>query len=234
MRSRFADEFNHDEEAPGYDGDVEDESQPVRRGYRSVLSSIGAQVAPGSTVLDLGSGTGNTILALPPDCRVTAVDISIRMTDIARAKLSGRSVSFHTQDILEYVASASLAPFESIVSTYVLHHLTSEERHELFTLVYNGTAESIQVLVGDLMFEDTDDRARILDKYRTSDPDVAEGFEEEFYWNVRETEQALSQIGWITMWQRFSDLSWTVRLTKTKSGVPRRRCGEDVPGEGSL
>jgi hypothetical protein len=48
------------------------------------------------------------------------------------------------------------------------------------------------------MYRDEDDKARILEKYRTSDPDVAEGLDEEFYWDVQESERMLSEVGWKT------------------------------------
>ena len=83
MRSKFADYFNHDEDATEYDQEVSREDDPIRTGYQSLLSWVGKQVLPGSTVLDLGSGTGNTISSLPTDCRVTAVDVSVRMIEIA-------------------------------------------------------------------------------------------------------------------------------------------------------
>ena len=64
------------------------------------------------------------------------------------------------------------------------------------------------------MYKDDQDRDRILEKYRVTHPEVAEGFEEEFYWAVDDTTRDLSAIGWVTTWQRFSDLSWTVGMKK--------------------
>ena len=214
MRSRHADDFNHDDDAPYYDTDVADETQPVRAGYRSVLKWIGDSVAPGSTVLDLGSGTGNTILALPADCHVTAVDVSRHMTDRARAKLRDRSVDYHIQDVLEFVDCSSLEQYDAVVSTYALHHLMPGERRDLFALLHARTKDAVQILVGDLMYKDEPDRARILAKYSKAHPDVAEGFDEEFYWAVDETTRDLSRIGWVTTWKRFSDLSWAVGMEK--------------------
>lgn len=214
MRSQFVDKFNHDEDALGYDEDVRQEKNPVRKGYSSVLSWIGRQVAPGSTVLDLGSGTGNTILSLPTNCRVTAVDISSEMTELAMQKLKGRSVTYQIGDVLELVEKSPLDMFDVIVSSYALHHLTPDERRTLFTLIYSKTQGSVTVVIGDLMYKDEQDKTRILEKYQVSNPYVLDGFEEEFYWQVRESDDALSRIGWETNWQQFSDLSWGVRMGK--------------------
>jgi putative AdoMet-dependent methyltransferase len=214
LRSEFLDRFNHDQEAPGYDEDVGHEEHPVRSGYSSLLSWIGRQVRPCSTVLELGSGTGNTILALPSDCRVTAVDISTQMTERAKAKLKTRSITYKIEDILEFVDESSLTQFDAIISSYALHHLTADERRVLFTMIYAKSKDSVTVAIGDLMYKNDRDRARILRKYRVSYPGVAEGFDEEFYWSVTESDEILVEIGWKTTWQQFSDLSWAVRIEK--------------------
>ncbi len=40
MRSRYADEYNHDGAAPGYDEDVLNEEDPIRTGYRATLDWV--------------------------------------------------------------------------------------------------------------------------------------------------------------------------------------------------
>src|SRR5208283_3492628 len=127
MRSKNADLFNHDNQADDYDDDVINESHPIRAGYRKALSWLGALVPPGSCVLDLGSGTGNTILALPADCRVTAVDISNKMLDIAKSKLISRDVKYVKADILEFFELQPAHSYDVIVSSYAIHHLTDTE-----------------------------------------------------------------------------------------------------------
>lgn len=69
MRSSHADYFN-DDEANDYDADVLNESDPIRTGYESVLDWViqSAEIADGSRVLELGSGTGN-LTERVPQCR---------------------------------------------------------------------------------------------------------------------------------------------------------------------
>jgi putative AdoMet-dependent methyltransferase len=210
LRSSHVDDFNHDPYASGYDAHVRQEDNPIRAGYSAVQAWLGQMVAEDTAVLDLGCGTGNTILALPAGCRVTAVDISRNMIAIAREKLSDRHVTFHIGDILAYVHTADLQQFDVVVSCYALHHLLDEEKLRLFACLQEGMKRNGRVLIGDLMLKNEHDRQRILDKYAHTHPDLAEAFAEELFWPVDDMKQALSERGWTTEWRQFSNLSWTV------------------------
>jgi putative AdoMet-dependent methyltransferase len=210
VKSNHVDEFNHDPYAAGYDADVRQEDNPIRAGYGAVQARLGQMVAEDTAVLDLGCGTGNTSLALPASCRITAVDISRNMIAIAQEKLADRPVTYHINDILAYVHTADLHQFDVIVSCYALHHLLDQEKLRLFACLQGKMKRNGRVLIGDLMLKNEHDRQRILDKYAHTHPDLAEAFAEEFFWPVDEMEQALSDRGWASEWRRFSDLSWTV------------------------
>lgn len=212
MRSRFADYFNHDEDARDYDLDVTREEDPLRTGYGSLLAWVGGRIPSAATVLDLGSGTGNTIRALPADCRVTAVDISVKMTEIAKEKLTGRRVAWIVGDILEFVEETPLGVFDSIVSTYALHHLTPEERERLFARVRETARSSTSIVIGDLMYRNSGDRERIVEKFRPTFPELSAAFEEEFFWDIEQDSAMLEHLGWKPRWREFSDLSWAVEL----------------------
>jgi ubiquinone/menaquinone biosynthesis C-methylase UbiE len=77
---------------------------------RRLLEGLAAfQVGPEENVIDMGCGTGNLTLAilsvLDPKGRVRAVDISPKMIEVARAKVSDARATFH-------LASAEHLPFE--------------------------------------------------------------------------------------------------------------------------
>ena len=210
MRSKYADYFNHDQDAGGYDQDVQNEHDPIRAGYRAVLRWVGNNVKPASHALDLGSGTGNTIKALPSSCNVTAVDVSIRMTEVARSKLGGRQVEFISCDILEFFDKHENMSFDAVVSTYTLHHLPADEKMELFRRVSRVLPVTAPFLIGDLMYEGQAGRERILKEYSAAHPSLATDFEDEFFWDIVDMKERLSLAGWSTSWRRFSDLSWGV------------------------
>ena len=210
MRSKYADFFNHDSDAPDYDQDVQREGNPIRAGYSALLAWIGGQVPQTASVLDLGSGTGNTIRALPASCRVTAVDVSQQMTEIARTKLADRPVEFVIEDIMTYLEGNDLEGFDCVVSTYALHHLTPEERSWLLSSLCSRNRPGTHVLIGDLMYRDDGDRARILEAYSPTYPDLGEVFEEEFLWDIAQSQRELDRLGKPAEWHRFSDLSWAL------------------------
>ncbi|MBN2353799.1 MAG: class I SAM-dependent methyltransferase [Spirochaetales bacterium] len=215
MRSSHADYFNHDGDAPGYDRDVADETNPVRAGYRALIDFVGARTPPDTDVLDLGAGTGNTVLALPLSCRVTAVDVSEKMLALAAGKLAGRNTAFIQDDILSFVHARDLAGFHVLVSTYALHHLTPGERGIMFRTMFEKTRPAVKIIIGDIMYKNDDDRNGIIEKYQVDYPDLASDFTDEFFWNVDESDADLKRSGWNAEWRRFSDLSWTVELVKT-------------------
>lgn len=212
MRSQYADYFNHDEDAEEYDLDVTREDNPIRTGYASLLTCVGSRILPTATVLDLGSGTGNTIRALPRGCVVTAVDVSAKMSEISKAKLGDRTVNYVIGDLLDYVETTPLDEFDSIVSTYALHHLAPVERERLFTRIRDAAGVHTHVVIGDLMYKNTADRDRIVERFAPIFPELAEAVEEEFFWDIERTTKMLERLGWNPYWRTFSDLSWAVEL----------------------
>lgn len=230
MKSQYADYFNHDHDAKEYDLDVTREEDPIRTGYASLMAWLGTRAAPATGVLDLGAGTGNTIRALPQDCEVTAVDISVKMIEIAKLKLADRSVSYVIGDILDYITRAPLQHFDVIVSTYALHHLTPQEREHLFTAIRRRSDAHPHILVGDLMYRNEADRNRILLKFAARHPELAEEMDDEFFWDIERTTEMLEYLGWEPSWTKFSDLSWGVELLQKESAIPIRPLSDPKAG----
>ena len=209
MRSEHSDLFNHHYLATDYDQDVVDESHPIRTGYRQALAWLGSLVPSGVNVLDLGSGTGNTILGLPADCRVTAVDISDKMLDIAKLKLVSRNVEYVQADILQFFQSQSGCHYDVIVSSYAIHHLTDSEKELLFSMIYSSVKPGGRAVFVDLMFRNAGQRQRLMEKYRDT-PDVYESFAEEFYWDMDLAIGKLTEIGFKVSTTQFSELSFGI------------------------
>jgi putative AdoMet-dependent methyltransferase len=209
MRSRHADTFNHDADAPGYDADVVDESHPIRAGYAALLDWVAANAAiePRHRVLELGAGTGNLTRLLAP-ARIVAVDVSSEMLAIARSKIA-RPIEWVYGDLLQYFDEHA-DRFDRFVSTYALHHLVADEKVELFRRIRAVANDGARVVVGDLMFESTDARSAALQRYRQTQPDVADAIDEEFFWLLDETAEVLETLGFSLTKRRFSDLSWGI------------------------
>ena len=217
MRSKHMDEYNHDEDANGYDADVAEEGDPIREGYAAVLDWViqAADIHPDSRVLELGSGTGNLTARIPVCGELVCVDISQRMEEVARPKLAHLTQrSFIEEDILQ-VFERPLGEFDHVISTYTVHHLTSDEKRLLFEQVWAHLVPGGRAAFGDLMLEDTAQKAVKAAHYRTAgQAEVAESIEEEFFWMLDACVADLEEIGFTVTVQRFSDLSFGVLIEK--------------------
>jgi putative AdoMet-dependent methyltransferase len=208
MRSRFADTFNHDADAPDYDVDVQNEAHPVRAGYAELLAWVvrSARIEARHDVLELGAGTGNLTRLLPPSRRVVAVDVSAAMLEIAATKVGG-PVEWQRDDLLEYFDGRT-DRFDRFVSTYAIHHLIPTEKELLFQRIRHAANSGARVAFGDLMFASEHDRRDAIERYRHEWPDVAAAIDEEFFWNVDDCVAALLRSGFSVATHRISDLSW--------------------------
>lgn len=225
MRSSHVDLYNHDEDAATYDQDVLRSEDPIREGYAEVLDWVAqnAGITQDSTVVELGSGTGNLTARLPPCRSLVCVDVSAEMTRIARRKLGGVShVSYVQADILEYF-DADPPPFDVAVSTYVVHHLTQQEKELLFDQLVRRLLPGGRALFGDLMLESTQEERVLIDHYRSIDDNAtADAIEEEFFWHVDASVGYLRNLGLSVETIRFSTLSWGIKVQMSGCRFPNR------------
>jgi len=216
--SANADIFNHDAEAAGYDNDVRNEADPIRTAYREVLRWVvqQAHITPSSRVLELGSGTGNLSELITSCGELVSVDVSENMEAIARGKvrhLANRR--FIKTDILE-VFSHELGEFDVVISTYTVHHLTDQEKKQLFALVFNHLLPTGAAVFGDLMLQYGSEKEEKIQQYLVrGDRATAEGIRDEFFWSLDTAIADLQRLGFKVKTERFSDLSYGVIARKT-------------------
>jgi len=213
MRSAHSEVFNHDDEANGYDTDVRNQSDPIRAAYRDVLAWVirEARIDSSSRVLELGSGTGNLSWLIDQCGELVCVDLSEQMEAIARSKLGHiPNRRFIKADILE-VFDCERAPFDSIISTYAVHHLTDDEKRLLFSEVFIGLVPGGSAVFGDLMLRNQEEKVSKAEEYLTKgDAKTAQAIEEEFFWSIDAAKVNLIELGFQVETKRFSDLSWGV------------------------
>ena len=215
MRSSHVDLYNHDEDAATYDQDVLRSEDPIREGYIEVLDWVAqnAGITQDSTVVELGSGTGNLAVRLPPCRSLVCVDVSAEMSKIAKRKLHGAShISYVQADILEYF-DADSPPFDVAISTYVVHHITQQEKEFLFDQLVQRLLPGGRALFGDLMLESAQEERILIDHYRsTGDDATADAIEEEFFWHVDASVGYLRSLDLFVETIRFSTLSWGIKI----------------------
>jgi len=222
VRSRHADRFNHDDDAPGYDTDVKREAHPIRAGYSAALDWVAAKAAPTGSdeVLDLGTGTGNLALRLPDFSRLTGVDVSEAMLERAAGKfVADRRVNWVQDDLLGFFECPG-PNYDVVVSSYAVHHLTEDEKAALFAAIASRLAPGGRVVFADLMFENAPERSRILAGYREAgEGALLADIEDEYFWDLETSTAVWRDLGFRTETCRFSTLSWGLHVHA--AGSPR-------------
>ena len=213
MASQFGSTFKHDAEAEGYDLDVQNQADPIRTGYDKLLEWVIEQAAitPDSRVLELGSGTGNLSCRIPGCAELVAVDLSDQMEAIARTKLGDLSHRRFIQcDILDAFVHAP-GPFDRVISTYTIHHLTELEKYALFSKIRSCLAKNGRAVFGDLMVKDQSTlEAKIREYSAKDDHATVEALKEEFFWLLDPSIEKLEELGFKVEVKGFSDLSYGV------------------------
>jgi tRNA (cmo5U34)-methyltransferase len=90
-------------------------------------------------VLDLGCGDGrllDLVLTAQPDAMGVALDFSAAMLDGARQRFAGDDrVEVGEHDLFEPLPV--LGPFDAVVSSFAIHHLTHERKRALYGEVFD-------------------------------------------------------------------------------------------------
>lgn len=102
---------------------------------------IGASVANVATdaprILDIGAGTGlfaSFLLAKYPKAKLTLIDLSDKMLEVARARFR------HRPDVKYFVDDFTAHPFHEtfdiVISSLSIHHLTDAEKRDVYAKVF--------------------------------------------------------------------------------------------------
>lgn len=124
-------------------------------GYKEVLNVIFNEVMQkeNSEILDIGFGTGVLTSKLYANGhQINGVDFSSKMIAIAQSTMPNAN-------LMEWDISMGLPPeilgkkYDAIISTYVLHHLTDEEKIAFIAKLRPLLKEDGKILIGDIAFE---------------------------------------------------------------------------------
>lgn len=148
--------------ADGYDQSVqlsEERNEYPFAGYKDILNALYQEIRnqPNSSVLDIGIGTGVLAAKLAENGHaVTGMDFSESM--LAHAKERIPNGHFLQWDISQGLpAHIPGAPFDAIVSTYTLHHLSDEQKVTFIQDMARFLSPHGQILIGDISFQTRDD-----------------------------------------------------------------------------
>jgi ubiquinone/menaquinone biosynthesis C-methylase UbiE len=94
-----------------------------------------AHIQPGQRVLDLGCGTGTLAVMMKqsvPEAQVTGLDGDEQVLTIAKAKAERANVNIQLDHGLAYELPYLDHSFDVVVSSFVIHHLTSADKLQAF------------------------------------------------------------------------------------------------------
>ncbi len=115
---------------------------------QQVVADAAGEVAA-VTILDLGTGTGETlrrVASCHPTARLTGIDESDRMLAVARGVVPGADLRVaRLQDDLPE------GPFDVVVSALAVHHLDAPEKAELFRRVAARLAPGGRFVLADVI-----------------------------------------------------------------------------------
>jgi tRNA (cmo5U34)-methyltransferase len=114
-----------------------------------------------STVLDLGTGTGETlaaVLALHPGAAAVGVDENEAMLGAARRRLDGVPLDLRVADLTEPLPDG---PFDLVVSALAIHHLDGPDKADLFARIAGVLRPGGRFVLGDVVLP-TDPAAAVV------------------------------------------------------------------------
>ena len=143
--------------ADGYDQSVglsdESDTYPFA-GYKQVLGEIYDRVlsSPGRRVLDIGFGTATLTAKLyAAGCTIDGQDFSPRMLALAREKMP--KARLYPGDFTQgLVAPLREEPYDAIIATYSLHHLTDSEKIPFLRSLLPLLSPGGRIYIGDVAF----------------------------------------------------------------------------------
>jgi len=164
--------------------------------YETLQSLVAAAAGerPATRILDLGSGTGETlrrVAMVHPDAELIGVDESEGMLAVARASLPA-SAELRLARLQDELPDG---PFDVAVSVLAIHHLDAREKQNLFSAIGARLAPRGRFVLGDLITPDdpadiVTPRNDVHDKPSTAREQVewlqAAGFDTDMRWHHRD------------------------------------------------
>ncbi len=146
------------------------------------------------TILELGTGAGATaglLLALHPDARLVGLDSSPQMLAAAREMLPADRIELRLARLEDALPAG---PYDLVVSALTIHHLSAEEKADLFRRVATVLRPGGRFVIGDVVVPERAEDAVIPLDEGFDRPDTAE-----------------AQVGWLRAAGLDAELVWAAQ-----------------------
>jgi len=201
----WADEY--DSFVQGHD----EQYKEVFRRYDEILQEIVKR--SGDAVLEFGIGTGNLTKMLLEDYKqVFAVEPSPEMRVIAQKKL-GEQFPIHDGDLMTYPLPNE--EINSIVSSYVFHHLTDDEKMSAIKQYSNLLKAGGKIIFADTMFNSEESFQKEIDKAdKLGYIELRDDLNREYYPQVSVMKNIFETNGFDVSFEQYNDFVWIVEAIK--------------------
>ncbi|MET0785584.1 MAG: class I SAM-dependent methyltransferase [Paenisporosarcina sp.] len=201
-----------DEWVDSYDASVsgqDPEYRDVFDKYEEILSAVAERSS--GTVLEFGTGTGNlTAKLVEAGYKVIGIEPNAAMRKVTGERfpqiplIDGDLLSFESQEQVD-----------TIVSTYVFHHLTDEDKGKALTKYASLLSQGGKVVFADTVFITEQAKQDQINKERARGYNhVADDLEREYYTTISVLESAFKNAGFEIHFERMNDYVWLMEATK--------------------
>ena len=183
IRNNWQDKWNFDSQAADYDQSIKMHGYRfnVHQDYDNALDKVAEtiQLKTGSTLLDIGIGTGNLASKfLESGNKVIGVDQSEEMLNVCKEKhpaIEVRKGHFLALPLMDHSV-------DGIVSSYALHHLPDDQKLLALKEMNRILRPGGQICIADLMFVDQAHREHVLQAYqKKGNTEAVYAIEDEYY-----------------------------------------------------
>ncbi|ALV22010.1 MAG: class I SAM-dependent methyltransferase [Carnobacterium sp.] len=187
------------------------EYQEVFKNYDRILNELVSR--SGNSIIEFGIGTGNlTLKLLAAGKTVFPIEPSREMREAAQKKLP-TELEIIDGDLQKYPKPDRA--IDTMVSSYVFHHLTDKEKALVLKDYALQLEENGKVVFADTMFKS---KAAFFQKLNEAKKQnfyrLAEDLEREYYPIVSTVEQLFEEAGFDVDVQQMNDYVWIVTGTK--------------------
>ncbi|WP_342389146.1 class I SAM-dependent methyltransferase [Salinicoccus bachuensis] len=197
----------------------DDQYKEVFRGYDGILQTIAD--CSGSHVIEFGIGTGNlTKKLLAAGRTVYPIEPSEEMRYLVAAKLP-ENIEIIDGDMQDF----PLPPFkvDTIISSYVFHHLKREEKAEVLTHYFDLLEDGGKVLFADTMFMDhAFYEEKVAEAARNHFYGLKADLEREYYPMIPDLYHQFNDAGFSVSLMQMNTFVWIIEGVKEAWQPPKR------------
>ncbi|QEY22341.1 class I SAM-dependent methyltransferase [Psychrobacillus sp. AK 1817] len=212
MGREFVDIF--DGWADSYEASVsgkDPEYRDVFEGYDTILNEVVNRVS-GNSIVEFGTGTGNlTAKLVEKDFSVIGIEPNEKMREMTAERFPKREII--DGDLLQFEIGKSHV--DSIVSSFVFHHLTDEEKGMALKLYSALLKENGKVVFADTAFITEEAKQDQIKKERSRNfHNVADDLEREYYTTIPILTKLFEEAGFQAHFSKMNDYVWIMDATK--------------------